>query len=367
MSVDVATHRSQRASVKAAALAVAATAAVAGAQAPREVPVFDLETPGHRLQATVWETRHEPSAVYELATLPAQLAALPSGAPETLALRYLSEVFRGRLQALPSLYGAGADNRRVSEAAQLYRAMVGRGVERLRLERTWHFGEHRAILVVAEGRGPTRRFTVSVTGTADGVVRSDDWGAWQPIQGLFWYMARNAQLGWDRGREPRDMAFSVTFRPEAGPPLELAFDGRRYELADEWSEPDPEASPEDAAGLMRYATAVAALDDAAFAGLWHGEERAETARLLEEGKARGEKSYWADLEAFKDVFTLDLGDWAVHYFLDGRRPSAPEARPFKRADGGYWLTADLYGNIDQLLRSPLMKTKILELAAGGGP
>lgn len=369
------TRRRRRALLSAlVGVALAAAAAAQPAEpAPRWLPVYDLEAGEAALSVEIAEARYGPASVFDIGALDLPIPALAAGDAGAVALAYMGAVLGNRLDRLESFFSPRHYRPRAArQAAQLYRTMLGvahRPLERLRLERVWHFGAFRVVLMRAEAAASSRLFSVSLEVTGDGVVRRDDWGDWQAVHQLLWYMARNAEKGLEGRVEPRTGPFVVSFEPDGESRLRLAFDGTRYPRdAPFEAVAEAEADLATAAGFLRWAAQAATLEEQAFIALWRGEEREDMAAALAEdaATARGARGELAAIARVRDVFTLDLGRYVVHYYFEAAEPTTLEARVLERADGAFWLSDELYANVDQVVRSRPMKAQILDLAAGTG-
>lgn len=339
----------------AAALALLGAATSLAAQEPREVPVYDLETPGHDLQVRV--------AVRELAGQPvawAELEALADSdeapAPVRTSALYLARVAAERWDDLPELYWMETTSPRgVAMTGRFLHQVLERlgELESARFLRSWHFGDFQALLVEIVGSEDRRIVTLGLTERGgDGVRRSDDWAEARPVMELFYYLGNVVQRGLLEGRLPREMPLSLLLPAETHPVV-LQLEGTIGESAA-------------AAGAVRRAAELArAGADAELIDLWAPAEREEVAGLLAStpGRFGGLREDVAAAAGSTPLLTAELGDFRVHYF---RRPGGPEVRALvlRETGGELFLTQELYSNLETLMRSDLVKNQVAALVAG---
>lgn len=335
------------------ALAVALAPAGAGAQEPREVPVFDLETPGHRLQVRV--------ITRELAGKPVPWGELASATSDgadpavRVAATYLERVVAGRWDDLPELYWMkGTTPSAVANTGRFLARVLGTlGRPRsARFLRSWHYDDFQALLVEIEGERGRRIVTLGLTDRDGAMRRSDDWAEARPVMDLFYYLGNVVQKGWLEGRAPVSLPIAIPL-PAKRHPLVLQVAGV--------------AGPDDpTAAAVRHAAEIAKAGvDAKLVDLWAPEERPEIAELLASapGRIGGLRQELLDAAGAKPLLTADLGEFRVHYF---RRPGSQEvgALVLREADGGLFLSEELYSNIDTLMRSDLVKGQVAAMVAG---
>lgn len=362
-------HRPRRHHL-AAWLAAALLAAPAGAQELRRIAVYDPADARPDLQVAVWETRA--SGAYPLADLHRRLAAV-TPAETAVALAYLDAVRRGRLDRLGELH-AGSGLAEARQAAQLYRRFL-KGLpgdaESVHLERTWHFGPYRVVVLrLASAEDATRIVTVSLEAVEDRFVRRDHWGTWQPVHELFWYLAGTLNAppqARAAGRpDPHPLSDSVSLTSGGtARGLRVELDGVRY--AAEAAE--PAASPATIRGFVHRALAVAeGGDDGAFVDLWDDEGRQRLSAAMTGNRPifNGVRATLRGLGTVRDRLTLPLGDFAMHYFSSEAEPRELRAVVVRQQAGRYGLSDRLPHNLRSLLDSELFRQALQEQILGSG-
>jgi hypothetical protein len=344
----------------------AALAPAGAAQEPRTVPVYDLETPGHVLEARVFQEDFPVTASFAWAALDEVAASAEQPEAVRLAARYLRRVTQGRFDELPELFWMETTSpRAISAVAKILRAVLDRLGEpdRLTFLHTWRYGDFRMVVVeVAGASGESRVIALGMAEREGRLLRSDDWGRALPAMDLFSYMARNLNRGLVAGREP------------AGLPLALTLPAERFGVVVRFAGAVHAADAAEAADLhpavafaRRVFEAAAAGPDAAFVELWNAEQREELTETLATapGRASGLRERFAASGGVRHLLTADLGDHLVHYY---RRAGAPRVRYLilQRVDGELRLSDDLYTNIENLMVSDLTLEQVPSLAGEGG-
>lgn len=335
-----------------------------GAARPRDVAVLSPEGGEVVLTVRVHEASYGPDAVFEVERL---RQAPPAGTGSgDVALAYLAAVLRGS-PAPSSFYELGeVSPEKADQAAEIYRKILAGlpgGAQRLRLERVWLFRDFQVHLVRAlSPSGKSALLSVSTKKTGGGIRRSDEWGEWQPVHNLFWYMVRNADRGLERAAAgPLPVTFTLGAGGE-GPPLAVSLDGTRYGAAKTWLRVAPVQAPATPGDFVLNALAVAAGgSDEGLLALWHGPEREKLARSRTGPAAiAAVRRNLAGIQAVRHLFTAAAGDHRVHYFLDERRPQEVCSLVLTSEAGRLWLSRSLYGNLEIFFTSPLVERAVYQ-------
>ncbi len=347
----------------AAALAVLLTASAAVAER-RLVPVFDLEEPAYSLGAEVTEVAGPARDGVRLDRRVGDLEDARSDLAK-LVTAYFRAVVAGDEELWPRFYppapeDAGEDDaRRILQAGRLLRqvARAGGEPETLRLLKVWRFADFRMVTVEVTGPGGAQVLAVGAVRDGDAFYRSDDWGRFQPVQQLFWYMARNHGKGLVERHAPRDLPVAIELaggRPED--PVTLWLDGLWHDPAAGWIEPLGDADGSELAFAHRVLAISAAGADEEFIALWRGKERAKVVEIYGKslGRFQGLRGDNAAQARVRDLFTATLGAYRLHYFVEESDPARVRALIFKKTAEGWSLSGKLYPNIQQLLVSPLV-------------
>lgn len=359
--------------LRAATLGVSSVALAAVLAAPswgqelRRLPVYDAGSERPDLQVAVWESPAEGSfPLSQLGT--ATATATPA---VRAALGYLDAVVRGRLDRLAGFYAEDADLGDAREAARLYRRFT-RGLpgdaETLSPQRVWHFGPYRVVVLRLESAGgASRMITVSLEALDEGFVRRDQWGSWQPVQELLWYLAGtlNTEPGTPIARAGRNFPHAVLLAPGGGHDLRLELDGVHYAAA-----PGGDASePGTVRAFVHRALEVAdSGDDDAYLALWddHGQQRLAEARQSNRPLFDGSRRPLRALGPVRDRLTLPLGDFAMHYFIREAEPRRLRAVLVRQQAGGFGLSDRLPHNLKRLLDSSAFRQALQDQLLGVG-
>lgn len=335
-------------------LLVLLAAAPGAAQEPRTIPVFDLETPGHGLEARV-DTRElagEPVAWSDLEAMAGAEGADPAVAT---AARYLARVTAERWDDLPELYWMETTT---PESVATTGRFLGRVLERLgtpqsaRFLRAWHYGDFQAVLVEIAGEEGSRIVTLGLTDRTGPVLRSDDWAEARPVMELFYYLGNVVQRGWLEGRSPADLPLAIPLPAERHPVV--------LRVGGTVGADDPAA-----AAVRRSAELARAGADAELVALWAPAEREEIAGLLatSPGRFGGLRQELVEAAGSTPLLTADLGEFRVHYFRSAGS-SEVDSLVLREADGELFLSQALYSNVETLMRSDLVEGRVAALVAG---
>ncbi len=350
-------------------LALSAGAAVAQGAQRADLPLFDLAQGRHSLAINVAEERFGEGEVYPWVDLQAHLTA--TGGSRSLAgavLAYLDLAVAGDFERLGELVAAGTDPATARQQARLLHLILAQAgtPEEVRLERAWSFGPYRVVLLRvsprkadAEDRGKDAVFALSLRREEERYAVAGDWGELQPVNLMFWYLAGNFQQGLVGGQAARSFSHSLTLGA-ASDPLTLHFDADWYDPASDWSVAETDADPSSAAGFARRALAIAAADDdVGFLELWDGAEKAKIVGLQARSPALydGLKSELA-AGLIKDVATVHLGEFHIHYFVERSDPSQLRALVLRRENDALRLSRELYTNIESLMTSAQVKDRL---------
>lgn len=370
--------RAPRLAAVALILAWGTPAAGRAQEAVRPVPVYDLETGVYSLGLEVDE-RVSSGRVSALDQPLSSAEAGPGATAEETTLAYFRAVAIGDEATWLRFHPPGAEPARVQQAGRILRQLAAAVGEQgwVRALREWRFGAFRVVVVeilggdaapsgltagVPSGRGQV--LAVGLRRTEDGRFRrDDDWGEAQPVQQVFWYMARNLAQGLDGPRPDDHLNVRIPIEAAGGPGVALRLRGTWY-APDATFEPPRADQPGDAVrDFVRRAMAIAAEgSDEAFLALWRGERRQEASDILaaHPGRFGGLRQRVAERNAVRDVLTAELGDQRLHFYVQRADPTALRTVLIEQAGDGWSLSDELYANVGQLLRSPLVGRAVLD-------
>lgn len=347
------------------ALLVASLPGSLAAQANAILPVVGGELSGPSFQIEV--TRIAPPAPNERAWQDAaeQLAqgTLPTSSAMAAA-QYLSLLASQNLGAAQRLYSV--EERESPLALDLSRFLAGKlkplePLAAVRVLETWRYGAFELVLVEAlSSNGRAEIFSLGTRQHGAQFVRSDNWGPAQDVLHLFWYITGNRRnhLSWPPRTAPWDLSFELT--PDTGSEvLRVHLQGQLYPPAESWTPGQQEPTAREFA--HRVAETIESSDDEAFLLLWASQDREQLLQLYAQapGGFHGLQQALAPQD-LRDVFTAELGEVEVHYFLDPASPDELRALWITRQDGTRGLTRDLHPNLEAFLMSEAVRQAILQ-------
>ena len=296
--------------------------------------------------------------------------------PAMVALEYLHRILDGDYAAVSVLYpAADRHDPQIETFAQLLRGLLTETLPptEVRIHESWLFGDFRVLLLEMPRRdGGSELFSLGLQRIEGRFYRSDNWREHQAVQQLFWLMTGNRRQGMEpivvgasrpglRRRSRPGLRLELSTGGVAGP-LEVSLAGTLHGSSAQSAEASDSLDNEGTAAdfAQRALLTAANGNDEAFLRLWHRQDFEQIVQLAAE-RSGGFSGLVESLRVaeIRDVFTVELGDVAVHYFIEAAAPAELRALLLRRQGDTWRLTTSLQPNLEAFLTSEPLRHAIL--------
>jgi len=201
---------------------------------------------------------------------------------------------------------------------------------------------------------------------------------------LFWYMDRNIREGLIESNNCSHLKDTLEFIPPDSSAqgkdnkLIVRLNAKFNKFAEDWSELSSNSENQASDFFCKARQTTLSGNDEEFLSLWSGQEYLKMwsgggerpkidEKLLEENYTdfRRLRNTYKKLrfysEQFKQVCTIDLGKYVVHYYLTKKDPQDLKTIIFMKGNGRYYLSEGLYTNIRHFLTRGMVPKRILEV------
>ena len=313
-----------------------------------------------------------PGGRWTLAEVPSRVAAAtPQADPFLVVADYLHRLASEDFGSVAELYRDPTDAM-IPAMASLLRGLLGDDLAsaEIVLRESWLVDDYRLLLVeIHRPSGDAELVSLGVEQVDGRFYRSDDWQQWQSVQHLLWLATGNLRRGGVLGAEVErpGLRLDVSLDPSAaGLPLGVDLSGHLHAAADGATVAEPTGAADFAHQVARVARSG---DGLAFLGLWHDDDLAHVSQLFAEASGGFTALVEDSPTQFRDVFTADLGDVAVHYYVEASSPRELRTLTLRRQGDSWRRTLQSHSNLHPFLTSELLRRAILDAwtAAGGDP
>lgn len=319
------------------------------------IPVFDLKSETPSLEIGLIE-RNYVETIYEN-ILTSSGERMPPA--ERVLAMYLAFLHASEQRRAHKLYVDEKPDPQMATALNLVTERLEKA-NALSFVKAWYFGPFQATLIRATfPSGKSEVFMFSVRRMENRYYIVDAWENYNEVLGLFTYMARNYKLGLESAHSSR--AFKHSFELDGSgsngtssinASLTVYVDGTQHPARLEWQSTAVNAH-EPAVGFVHRALTTAVLGtNEEFVELWSERGRARLRTMLAKNPAQFQglrKSHAA--REIKDVFTLDLGEHVLHYYMRRTEPTVMRTIMLRRTKEGYEVADDLHLNVRRFIES----------------
>jgi hypothetical protein len=194
----------------------------------------------------------------------------------------------------------------------------------------------------------------------------DGFGDAPEVLGLFAYMGRMLRLH-DKPPARRPLQYSLSSASAASgleaDGLIVHVDGTLYPYEEDWDPRSAWSAADAVSDFVQQVFLVAASGDSeAFLGLWAGKDQDRLRMLAQQSPDGflGLLEFYSSTSA-RPIFTMDLGDYVVHFFVRDESPGDLQSLVLELHDGQYWLSEGLYPNVASFVRSDALCRSIQTL------
>lgn len=328
------------------------------------IPIYDLSKDKYCLEIRVKETVYASgkySNVFEGISANIELGKDSS---EKVLIKYLFYIITQQFNKVPQLYLSDDINNAI-EIAKFIRTDLDL-VNRIKFIKKWYFDDFEIILVdLIKSDGKTNIMGFGLKRMGDKYYRSDDWSENNEILSLFYYMTVNFKKNIDARHRSKIFKYSVDIGNGNNNPITIYFDGNLHNCAREWMVLKERAKDGNSAisYIHNAMVEIPNLNDREFLELWYEKDKVRIQRLLIENPNHfiSTRRMYNPGNEIKDIFTLELGEFYVHYYIAKTQPSRVRTMFIKRVDKGYYLSDDVYSTIKIFLKSDVFINKLMNM------
>jgi len=254
----------------------------------------------------------------------------------------------------------------------------------IRLTRKWSFGDYRSIsLERVRQNGKSDAWSFEVVLNDGRYYMAMDFGEkFNEVLMLFWYMGGEIKNGVNKSNDVSRLNSTLEFsQPDSSKQgmdnkLIVRVNVKYNKFTEDWSEQQSNAENQASDFFCKARKITLDSSDEEFLSLWSSQENLQVwssgiarpkidNKLLTDNYAdfRRLKTLYEQkfMGQFKQICTIDLGKYAVHYYFRKNEPENLKTIIFMSSGGKYYLSEGLYTNIRYFLRQGMVPKRILEV------
>jgi len=330
------------------------------------IPVFDLKSNRHTLEIGLNQQTYGEPIYRNILETPVE--SLPPA--EGVLTTFLQFLHVGDVDQAGTLYLDGKPNPNMVPILNFLKGRVMKA-ERVSFVESWYFGPYQHTLIQSSYPDGTSNVMALSVKVIDGKhYRVDVYDNAGEILGLWSYMAFNFKKGLVQQHESRSFEYEIKLKgpdsdkgSSADNPLTLYVDGLLHDFQEDWKKVGAaQVAHPGAQFVHHFFTAAKQGTHEEFLELVAGKEHERLEALLKEKPDHFEayRGFYA-ADSIKDVFTMDLGAYVVHYYFRWSKGNEMQRIILANADGRFGLSKDLDTNIRSFVESQRVKDAIYQL------